>query len=161
MRHPLSTDCSRWGGHKLQGQSPPLTHNQLSPPPPLRAIIDWAESESRAELSPRLDHFQSTNMADAKFEHLSFRIGYPYLYCHHRNCEHIVIFKDIRSSPQEVDARERWAVPWGVSTYRKQFCVGLCRHRCYTTPLYLERYKSSYYYKSTVLLPAQLPHERG
>jgi len=61
-----------------------------------RAIIEWAESENRAELSLQLDHFQTAIMENTTFEQLSFRIGYPYVYRHHSTCEHLIIFTDVR-----------------------------------------------------------------
>lgn len=35
-------------------------------------------------------------MSEVTFEELSVRLGYPYLYCHHGNCEHVIVFHDIR-----------------------------------------------------------------
>ena len=35
-------------------------------------------------------------MEDTKFEELKIRLGYPYYYCHQGNCEHLMIFDDMR-----------------------------------------------------------------
>lgn len=35
-------------------------------------------------------------MGDTTFEALKLRLGYPYLYSHHGNCEHLMIFRDMR-----------------------------------------------------------------
>lgn len=61
-----------------------------------RNIIDWTNTGNRLERSPRLDHFQTADMATTRFDELSLRLGYPYLYCHHGNCEHLLIFQDLR-----------------------------------------------------------------
>jgi snRNA-activating protein complex subunit 3 len=35
-------------------------------------------------------------MEEVCFEALELRLGYPYLYSHHGNCEHLMIFRDMR-----------------------------------------------------------------
>ena len=59
-------------------------------------IIDWSNDDKRQKESPRLNQFISLDMSSVSFTDLSLRLGYPYLYCHHGNCEHIMIFNDIR-----------------------------------------------------------------
>ena len=62
-----------------------------------RKILDWCrELPDRIETSPRLDHFTTADMASTTFDTLSLRLGYPYLFCHHGNCEHIIVFNDLR-----------------------------------------------------------------
>ena len=61
-----------------------------------REIIEWSESENRAELSPQLDRYSMKKMEETKFEELTIRLGYPYLYGHHGNCEHLLVFTDLR-----------------------------------------------------------------
>ena len=55
------------------------------------------QQEAREELSPRLDHFQTADMGSTRFDELSLRLGYPYLFLHHGNCEHLLIARDLRS----------------------------------------------------------------
>ena len=70
-----------------------------------KAIIEWAKSSDRYTV-PGLGLFQSQCMEDTCFKDLNIRLGYPYLYCHQGNCEHIVVFKDMRviteNDPQDV-----------------------------------------------------------
>ncbi|XP_072848193.1 snRNA-activating protein complex subunit 3 [Pogona vitticeps] len=54
-------------------------------------IIEWAESRDRG-----YTNLQSTKMEDYTFNDLNVKIGFPYLYCHQGDCEHIVIITDIR-----------------------------------------------------------------
>ena len=69
-----------------------------------REVISWAESQHRRrDTSPELDDPQpeknqltQADMAMVKFEQLRIRQGYPYLYNHHGNCEHLLVFTDIR-----------------------------------------------------------------
>ena len=78
------------------------------------------------DTSPRLDHFRPADMASTKFEDIVLRLGYPYLYCHHGNCEHLVIFSDIRM-PNVLDSRRRADYPlltsiWHGKTRRCKVC---------------------------------------
>ena len=68
-----------------------------------RVIIEWVESNpERLAKSPRLDHFTQADMNTTRFEQLSLRLGYPYLYCHHGNCEHGIVFTDLRLVRQQL-----------------------------------------------------------
>lgn len=58
-------------------------------------IIDWAKSSERFTL-PGLGYFEKNRMEETQFKDLTIRLGYPYLYCHLGNCEHIIIFNDMR-----------------------------------------------------------------
>ncbi|KAI4903750.1 hypothetical protein NFI96_023329 [Prochilodus magdalenae] len=40
--------------------------------------------------------FASAKMEDTTFYDLKMKVGYPYLYCHQGDCEHVVILTDIR-----------------------------------------------------------------
>ena len=35
-------------------------------------------------------------MEETKFEDLKIKLGYPYVYTHQGNCEHLLIFRDLR-----------------------------------------------------------------
>ncbi|CAI8000210.1 snRNA-activating protein complex subunit 3 [Geodia barretti] len=58
-------------------------------------IIEWSQQTDLDE-SPRLDRFHKADMATTRLDQLSLRLGYPYLFCHHNTCQHIVIFTDLR-----------------------------------------------------------------
>ena len=60
-----------------------------------RVIIDWAKDPQRRKC-PGLGLFTSKRMEDVVFEDLRVKLGYPYLYCHQGNCEHLLIFTDMR-----------------------------------------------------------------
>ncbi|XP_065911015.1 snRNA-activating protein complex subunit 3-like [Dysidea avara] len=59
-----------------------------------KTIVDWASAPERIN-SPRLDQFESVDMALVHFDQLIIRLGYPYLYCHQGNCEHLMMFTDV------------------------------------------------------------------
>lgn len=44
-----------------------------------------------------LANFSQKSMAETRFIDLSIHIGKPYLYCHQGDCEHIMVFTDVRS----------------------------------------------------------------
>ena len=40
--------------------------------------------------------FQATSMQGVRFQDLTIRLGQPYLYVHQGNCEHLLVFSDLR-----------------------------------------------------------------
>uniref|UniRef100_A0A8D0DMI8 snRNA-activating protein complex subunit 3 n=1 Tax=Salvator merianae TaxID=96440 RepID=A0A8D0DMI8_SALMN len=56
-----------------------------------RTVIEWAESHDRG-----YTNLQTAKMEDYTFNDLNIKIGFPYLYCHQGDCEHIVIIAGIR-----------------------------------------------------------------
>lgn len=61
------------------------------PPPPFRTIIEWSESHDRG-----YGKFQTAKMEDFTFNDLFIKLGFPYLYCHQGDCEHVIVITDIR-----------------------------------------------------------------
>lgn len=57
---------------------------------PHRTTIEWAESHN-------FPPFSQAKMEDTRFVDLKVKVGFPYLYCHQGDCEHLVIITDIRS----------------------------------------------------------------
>ncbi|XP_027872066.1 snRNA-activating protein complex subunit 3 isoform X1 [Xiphophorus couchianus] len=51
--------------------------------------IDWAKSHNYPQ-------FSTAKMEDTRFLDLKVKVGYPYLYCHQGDCEHLVIITDVR-----------------------------------------------------------------
>uniref|UniRef100_F7HWK5 snRNA-activating protein complex subunit 3 n=1 Tax=Callithrix jacchus TaxID=9483 RepID=F7HWK5_CALJA len=56
-----------------------------------RTIIEWSESHDRG-----YGKFQTARMEDFTFNDLSIKLGFPYLYCHQGDCEHVIVITDIR-----------------------------------------------------------------
>lgn len=54
-----------------------------------RTTIEWAESHN-------FPPFSQAKMEDTRFVDLKVKVGFPYLYCHQGDCEHLVIITDIR-----------------------------------------------------------------
>ncbi|XP_073907915.1 snRNA-activating protein complex subunit 3 isoform X2 [Castor canadensis] len=56
-----------------------------------RTIIEWSESHDRG-----YGKFQTARMEDFTFNDLNIKLGFPYLYCHQGDCEHVIVITDIR-----------------------------------------------------------------
>lgn len=64
----------------------------------LRATRTDYQTEIRKWMTrhPDIGEVQEKSMADTKFEDLNVRVGFPQLYRHYINCEHVISFTDIR-----------------------------------------------------------------
>ncbi|CAJ1052408.1 snRNA-activating protein complex subunit 3 isoform X1 [Xyrichtys novacula] len=51
--------------------------------------IEWAKTHN-------FPTFSQAKMEDTRFADLKVKVGFPYLYCHQGDCEHLVIITDIR-----------------------------------------------------------------
>jgi snRNA-activating protein complex subunit 3 len=58
---------------------------------PSRQVIEWANDQSRG-----VGPFSSQRMELTHFIDLKARLGQPYCYMHQGDCEHIIIFTDLR-----------------------------------------------------------------
>jgi len=58
-------------------------------------VINWAYKMKRF-MQPGLGRYISKSMDNVKFIDLSIRLNYPYLYIHHNNCKHILMFTNVR-----------------------------------------------------------------
>ncbi|KAI9144607.1 snRNA-activating protein of 50kDa MW C terminal-domain-containing protein, partial [Paraphysoderma sedebokerense] len=56
-------------------------------------IIQWANSDASR---PGFQSYRKGNMESTFFQDLSIRLNYPYSFMHQGDCEHIVIFRDVR-----------------------------------------------------------------
>ncbi|KAJ1916261.1 hypothetical protein H4219_003881 [Mycoemilia scoparia] len=98
-----------------------------------RVIIEWAKQGDRAEKCPRLQNLQSRLMDGARFIDLSVRLRYPYLFVHQGNCEHIMMFTELRMANQADDQF--------VDQYPKQvFRTRQMRHKCRMCASYPAQY---------------------
>lgn len=56
-----------------------------------RVIREWAEKEGQG-----IGPFKTALMHETQLKDLTIQLGYPYVYVHQGNCEHLFIFKDIK-----------------------------------------------------------------
>ncbi|XP_028392251.1 snRNA-activating protein complex subunit 3-like isoform X2 [Dendronephthya gigantea] len=70
-----------------------------------KLIMDWTNKKHNGEL-PRYGVCSSKKMEETKFEDLTIKLGYPYVFVHQGDCEHLLLFRDLRmlhaDDPQDV-----------------------------------------------------------
>jgi hypothetical protein len=59
--------------------------------------MEWTNEKHKGQ-QPRYGVCTSKKMEETKFEDLTIKLGYPYVYTHQGNCEHLLIFRDLRYS---------------------------------------------------------------
>ena len=73
-----------------------------------RFIDEWVASQTAANHKRPMGPFEHSTMDDATFLDLNIRLGFPYVFIHLGNCEHLVVFTDVRlwnaSDPAERDS---------------------------------------------------------
>ncbi|MBN3303795.1 SNPC3 protein, partial [Amia calva] len=56
-----------------------------------QTVVEWARDHDSGH-----GELRTARMEDTKFNDLKIKIGFPYLYCHQGDCEHVLVFTDIR-----------------------------------------------------------------
>ncbi|KAJ2219650.1 hypothetical protein IWW45_009286, partial [Coemansia sp. RSA 485] len=98
-----------------------------------RVIMEWASDPERQEKNPKLQGLQSRLMDGARFLDLSIRLKQPYTFVHQGDCEHIMIFTDLRLLGPKDDQF--------VESYPKQiFRTRHMRHKCRMCSAYPAQY---------------------
>ncbi|KAJ2507124.1 hypothetical protein IWW47_001259 [Coemansia sp. RSA 2052] len=88
-----------------------------------RVIMEWASDPERQEKNPKLRGLQSRLMDGARFLDLSIRLKQPYIFMHQGDCEHVLMFTDLRLLGPKDDQF--------VESYPKQiFRTRHMRHKC-------------------------------
>ncbi|XP_013406021.1 snRNA-activating protein complex subunit 3 isoform X2 [Lingula anatina] len=84
-----------------------------------KVIIDWAKEKERG-----LGPYTSAKMETTRFVDLKLRLGQPYVYLHQGECEHLVVFSDLRLHGAD-DPQDAKAYPLLVhkSKPRRQLCI--------------------------------------
>lgn len=74
------------------------------------------------------ENVREVNMEDFTFDDLNLCLGCPYLYVHQGNCEHIMIFKDIRLlHPMDCMSRSSYPIAMSRSRTKSEACK-VCDH---------------------------------
>ncbi|GJQ88329.1 hypothetical protein Trydic_g3805 [Trypoxylus dichotomus] len=90
--------------------------------------IDYSEVIKRWGIQKNIANFKTVRMDEVQIQDLNFRLGYPYIYQHRGNCEHVIVFSDVRLIRRS-DPLRRAAYPFYRSVNR--YNVELC-HICHT-----------------------------
>ncbi|XP_042867145.1 snRNA-activating protein complex subunit 3-like [Penaeus japonicus] len=81
-------------------------------------IINWAKKH------PEIGQMRSESMSEVTFQDLQVRLGYPYVFLHQGNCEHIVTFTDVRLHHQnDVQDPERFPLLRGQASKLSVKCM--------------------------------------
>ncbi|XP_077460983.1 snRNA-activating protein complex subunit 3 [Stigmatopora argus] len=75
-----------------------------------QTTITWATAN-------KFPTYTQAKMEDTTFEDLKIKLGFPYLYCHQGDCEHIVIITDARLTHKD-DGLDRTLYPMLVHKHR-------------------------------------------
>ncbi|KAJ2093041.1 hypothetical protein IW138_000755 [Coemansia sp. RSA 986] len=98
-----------------------------------RVIMEWANDPARQAKNPKLQGLQSRLMDGARFLDLSIRLKQPYLFVHQGDCEHVMMFTDLRLLGPKDDQF--------VENYPKQiFRTRHMRHKCRMCSAYPAQY---------------------
>lgn len=62
----------------------------------IQPIIQWTKEKN-------IGDFEVKSMHETKFSDLTIQLGFPYLYMHKENCEHLITFSDIRLLVPQLD----------------------------------------------------------
>lgn len=87
--------------------------------------IDYSEViRNWAKTHDNIAELKTDSMEDIKFQDLTVRLGYPYLYQHYGNCEHLFTISDIRLiSGTDSLIRAHYPLLKIVSSSKSVFCM--------------------------------------
>ncbi|XP_062850816.1 snRNA-activating protein complex subunit 3 [Trichomycterus rosablanca] len=91
-----------------------------------RVTRDWTKQHDFPE-------FKSARMEDVTFNDLRVKVGYPYLYCHQGDCEHVLILIDVRLAHKD-DCLDRKFYPLLTHKHR------VVTRKCCVCHLYISRW---------------------
>ncbi|XP_026870667.1 snRNA-activating protein complex subunit 3 [Electrophorus electricus] len=77
--------------------------------------------------------FKTARMEDTTFYDLKVKVGYPYLYCHQGDCEHVIILTDVRLMHRD-DCLDRKFYPLLTHKHR------VATRKCCVCHLYISRW---------------------
>ncbi|KAJ1965298.1 hypothetical protein GGI12_000858 [Dipsacomyces acuminosporus] len=98
-----------------------------------RVIMEWASDPERQEKNHKFRGLQSRLMDGARFLDLSIRLRQPYIFMHQGDCEHTLMFTDLRLLGPKDDQF--------VENYPKQiFRTRHMRHKCRMCSAYPAQY---------------------
>jgi len=84
-----------------------------------QVIIDWASRSNRG-----LGPFKKGVMETTKFEDLEFRVGYPYVFTHQGNHEHLFCITDVRLvGPDDPQSEKKYPLIRSVGNQQSRMCM--------------------------------------
>ncbi len=86
--------------------------------------VDWSRDSLASALTTR-------SMHETRFDELSVRLGFPYLYKHLGNCEHLVVFTSVKLVNPQSDCYVLSKYPIPKDRTRGRFTFCWCCNRLY------------------------------
>lgn len=85
--------------------------------------VDYSEVITEWGRNKAIANFKVLHMDKVKIKDLTFRIGYPYIYQHRGNCEHVFVFSDVRLVKRS-DPRTSHSYPYyqSINRYNIEQC---------------------------------------
>uniref|UniRef100_T1IWR8 snRNA-activating protein complex subunit 3 n=1 Tax=Strigamia maritima TaxID=126957 RepID=T1IWR8_STRMM len=84
------------------------------------AIVEWANQYPDMEIGP----FETKLMEETRFIDLKVRLGYPYLYQHQGDCEHLLVFQDIRlMNSEDCPDINKYPIVTSISCRKRVICM--------------------------------------
>lgn len=92
-------------------------------------IIQWQNNDDKQLNNTHIQYYKQYSMSDTLFADLSIRLGSHYLYVHSGNCEHTIIFTQIRMYSQLYDINYVLAYPIKIKQHKfnRQIC-NICNY---------------------------------
>jgi len=87
-------------------------------------VIKWAKEK-------QIGDFKQMTMQDTKFVDINIRLGFPYLYRHLGNCEHLIVFTSIKLVNPSTDCYIRSKYPITKDKTRGRFTFCWCCNKLY------------------------------
>ncbi|KAG0278779.1 small nuclear RNA activating complex, polypeptide 3 [Linnemannia gamsii] len=90
-----------------------------------QVILDWIEEKPERKRQPGFENLKKKYMHDPLIQDLSVRLNQPYLFVHQGDCEHILMFRDVRLYNQRHDDLNRLSYP--LQVYKGKTTSHMCR----------------------------------
>ncbi|KAF9920955.1 hypothetical protein FBU30_009067 [Linnemannia zychae] len=88
-------------------------------------ILDWISESPERKRQQGFLNLKKKYMHDVLIQELSIRLNHPYLFVHQGNCEHIIMFRDLRLFSQRHDDLNRLSYP--LQVYKEKTTKHMCR----------------------------------
>ncbi|KAF9123021.1 small nuclear RNA activating complex, polypeptide 3 [Mortierella sp. 14UC] len=92
-----------------------------------QVILDWVSENPERRRQQGFKNLKKKYMHDTKIQDLSLRLNQPYLFVHQGDCEHILMFRDLRLFSQRHDDLNRLSYP--LQVFKGKTTSHMC-HMC-------------------------------
>ncbi|KAG0375585.1 small nuclear RNA activating complex, polypeptide 3 [Mortierella sp. AD032] len=90
-----------------------------------QVILDWVADSPERRRQQGFSNLEKKYMHDTKIQDLAIRLNQPYLFVHQGDCEHILMFRDLRLFSQRHDDLNRLSYP--LQVFKDKPTSHMCR----------------------------------